>query len=120
MDINFQNKMLNFIESMENRLTALEFSSKSPSSTRGKDSYATDRHPVAKAMCSGRDKTAHDVVHNNAWPHFYVTSTENRPAKYLPGIQYLRTREGYLPVPPTPLESHSDSGQEWDDSWTHP
>ncbi len=195
MDTNFQNKMLNFMESMENRLTALESSSKSsrgnnkyPSSPRGKDSNAMDRHPVAKAMCSGRDKTAQDVVtHSIAWPHFYVTSIENRPAKYdsltleefiygylcihdhepdpaiqaamlqhlrelmldmkqhtwaevrsfhalvlskmeagraswldLPGIQYLRTREGYLPVPPNPLENYSDSGQEWDDSWTQP
>ncbi len=190
--------MLNFMESMEIRLTALESSSKpshgdiSPSSTRGNKGPNTkdisDRHPVAKATCSGRDQTAHDIVaHNITWPHFYVTSTDNRPAKYdtlalhefifgylcihdnepdpaiqaamcqhlrelmldmkqhtwaevrsfhalvlskmeagraswldLPGIQYLRTREGYLPIPPIPLENNSDSGQEWDDSWTQP
>ncbi len=193
MDTTFKNKMLEFMERMEDRLTALEFSSKqshgdfSPSSPRGKkDSNPMDRHPVTKATCSGRDQTAHDVVaHNIAWPHFYVTSTENRPAKYdsltldeflfgylcihdnepdpatqramfqhlrelmldmkqhtwaevrsfhalvlskmeagratwldLPGIEYIRAREGYLS--PIPIENVTDSGQEWEDPWTQP
>ena len=36
-----------------------------------------------KGMKSGRDKTATDVVQYNVeWPHYYVTSTDQRPKKY--------------------------------------
>ncbi len=36
-----------------------------------------------KANKSGRDLTATDVIENNvAWPHFYVTTADQRPAKY--------------------------------------
>ncbi len=199
MDTEFQNKMLKFMEQFDSRLTAIESSSTSSHSDTTTDRKRHNKGlnakdwslmprkltPVAKAMCSGRDKTAHDVIaHNIDWPHFYVTTTDNRPADYdyltldefiygymcvhehepdpavqsamwqhlrelmldlkqhtwaevrsfhalilskleagraswldLPGFDYIRTREGYLP--PIPPED-TESGHEYDHDMTQP